>query len=250
MTVPDRLSALARSRRRARVWGIAIGIPLALVGLALVAKILTMYAFAHQTLAAYDREDAPAAVAAAESQQAVNLFERWRAPYNLGTSLALADRLPEARGALESALDLASGLDVCPVGINLALVIERQGLAAQQQDPDQSAAHMADALAVLDALPEECASEEAAETSPDPERDPDQMMTDLRERLEQAPPPPDPSDDPSNDEEPEGPEGPEDDKLGQLEEQLEKGAEQREARDQRGDGDGENDGFPEGDKPW
>ncbi len=168
----DPAAALLRSNRRRRLirrW-VAIGtIPLTLAALLFVGKLLSMYAFAHQAITAYVVDDFAGSEASARGQDVLNWFEPYKAPYNIGTALAGADELPASRAELERSLDLATGLEVCPVRINLALVIERMGDAARADgDGAGATALYGEALTVTVETPEECRSDEAQQQSPTP----------------------------------------------------------------------------------
>lgn len=234
-----------RRRRRIRRW-IAIGtLPLTLVALLFVGKLLSMYAFAHQAITAYVVDDYAGSESAARGQEFLNWFEPYKAPFNVGTALAGAEQLPEARAELEKALDLATGLEVCGVQINLALVIERMGDAARADGDGAAAAALYDeALTVTIETPEECRSEEAQKQSSDPERDMGDTLDDTEQRLtekqqEQQQPPPE--EQPEEQEEPQ----PSDDKLQDLKDKLDQGTQER---DQQQDGD--DPGSSGTDRPW
>lgn len=235
------------TRRRVRRWLLIGFAPIALAGLVIVVKILSMYAFAHQAITAHVQGNPQGTVSAAEAQHPLNWFEPYKAPYNLGVGLAGLERLPEARAQFEAALPLAQGLERCPVQLNLALVIERQGDAAESRA--EANAFYAEALEVNLALPEECRSDEANEQSPDPERDNAQTQDDQQDRLQQK--------QQQNEQQPDDGEGEQDDqpteqeqqeqqdKLDQIEEKLENGAEEREQGEQGDEGSGGGT-----DKPW
>lgn len=235
------------TRRRVRRWLLIGFAPVALAGLVVVVKILSMYAFAHQAITAHVQGNPQGTVTAAEAQHPLNWFEPYKAPYNLGVGLAGLERLPEARAQFETALSLAEGLDRCPVQLNLALVIERQGDAAESRA--EASVFYAEALEVNLSLPEECRSEEANEQSPDPERDNAETQDDQQDRLQQKQQEQgeqqqgdgegEEQDQPTEQEQQE-----QQDKLDQIEEKLENGAEEREQGDE---GDGSGGGT---DKPW
>ena len=97
---------IIRSRRRVRRWLLLGFSPVAIAGLVIVVKILSMYAFAHQAVTSHVSGDPARTVAAAEGQEPLNWFEPYLAPYNGGVGLASYDRLPEARAEFERALPL------------------------------------------------------------------------------------------------------------------------------------------------
>ncbi|WP_221584729.1 hypothetical protein [Microbacterium sp. G2-8] len=255
MTTPDPMAALrdaTRKRQRARLWIALVSAPVVLLALALVVKILAMYAFAHQSIEAYVRGDAPQTVAAAQHLQPLNWFEPWKAPYDLGVGYGLDEQLPEARAEFERALPLASGLDVCPVRTNLAITIERMGDAARAADPAGAAALYGEALQITLDTPKECRSEEAREQSPDPQRDPEETLDQLEERLtqkQQGQPEEEQQDEgeeqPSPEEQDEQ-KGPSEGDLEDIEEKLQNGQRERDERDESQEGGAE----PGVDRPW
>ncbi|MCK2023285.1 hypothetical protein KZC52_10145 [Microbacterium sp. kSW2-24] len=241
------LLASNRRRRSIRRW-IAIGsLPLVLVSLFFVGKILSMYAFAHQAISAYVVDDYAGSEAAAEGQEFLNFFEPYKAPFNVGTALAGAEELPEARTKLEEALDLATGLEVCAVRVNLSLVIERMGDAAREGGDGAGAAQLyAEALTIVVETPEECNSEEAENQSSDPDRDMGESLDDSEERLkekqqQEQEQQPDPQE---GEEQQEQPQQPDEQKLDDLKDKLDQGTQER---DQQQGGDEPGSGT---DRPW
>ncbi len=238
------LIAANRRRRSIRRW-IAIGtLPLTLAALLFTGKLLSMYAFAHQSITSYVVDDYEGTIRSAHGQEFWNWFEPYKAPYNVGVGLAASLQLDEARAKFEEALPLASGLEVCAVRINLALVIEQQGDAAREAGDAAGAAELyGEALTITLENPEECDSDEAQEQSPDPERDMSQTQDDLEDRLKQK------QADDGEEEQPQQPEEqeqPSDDKLDDLEDRLNQGQQEREEQ-QQGEGDGSGSGT---DRPW
>ncbi|WP_341936045.1 hypothetical protein MRBLWO14_001729 [Microbacterium sp. LWO14-1.2] len=250
VTAPDDVRADAasallasnRRRRRIRRWIAICSLPLTLVALLFVGKLLSMYAFAHQSISAYVADDYAGSEASAHGQEFLNWFEPYKAPFNVGTALAGAEQLPEARAKLEEALDLATGLEVCGVRINLAIVIERMGDAARADGDGPGAAQLyAEALTVTTEMPAECDSEEAQQQSSDPNRDMQQSKDDLEDRLKQKQQEQQPEEqEQPQEEEPQ----PSEDKLEELKDKLEQGTQERDQ--QQGD-DGGGSGT---DKPW
>jgi hypothetical protein len=241
------LLASNRRRRRIRRW-IAIGtLPLTLAALLFVGKILSMYAFAHQSVTNYVIDDYAGSESAARGQEFLNWFEPYKAPFNVGTALAGAEELEKARAKLEEALELAQGLEVCSVRINLALVIERMGDAARSDGDGAAAAELyGEAFTITSEMPAECNSDEAEQQSSDPERDMQQSKEGLEDRLKQKQqdqqPPPEQQEPPQN--EPQQDPPPSQEKLDDLKEKLEQGTQERDQ--QRGE-DGGGGGT---DKPW
>lgn len=248
------LLASNRRRRSIRRW-VAIGtLPLTLAALLFVGKMLSMYAYAHQSVTTYVVGDYSGSTTAAQAQEFLNWFEPFKAPYNVGTALAGSEKLDEARAKLEEALPLAHGLEVCAVRVNLAIVIERQGDAALTGgDGPGAAALYGEGLLVTAETPEECNSEDADSQSPDPDRSMNDTLEDLQDRLQekqqqsqQQEPPPSEGEEGDKGDEQEKPAQPDQDKLDEIQKKLEEGAEERD-QDQQGDEESPGGGT---DKPW
>ncbi|MEJ1089552.1 hypothetical protein WDU99_14640 [Microbacterium sp. Mu-80] len=256
MTAPPHTDAAAallaanRRRRSIRRWVAIATLPLTLAALLLTVKLLSMYAFAHQSISAYVSGGYAESESAARGQDVLNWFQPFKAPYNIGTALAGADELPQARAELEEALPLATGLDVCAVRINLSLVMERQGDAAQADGDAVAASEFyGEALQMTVETPEECSSDEAQDQSPDPNRDMSDTLQDnqqrQQEKQQQSQQNPDGGEQPPQPEEGEQQDQPSQGDLDDIEDRLNQGAQERE--DQLGDGDGGGGGT---DKPW
>lgn len=253
MSTDDAAAALLASNRRRRSirkWIVLGTLPLTLAALLVVGKLLSMYAFAHQTITSYVSADYAGAEAAARGQGVLNWFEPYKAPFNVGTALAEANNLAAARTQLESALALARGLEVCSVRINLSIVLERLGDEARTKGDGVDAAEFyAEALTITTEMPNECNSEQARQQSPDPERDMNETKEDLENRLKQKQQEKSSPEEQSKPEEQKSPEPeqptPSDDALEKLKDKLEQGAKER---DQRQNGDDVD--SPRTDKPW
>jgi tetratricopeptide (TPR) repeat protein len=244
----DRAAALLRSNRRRRSvrrW-VAIGtLPLTLAALLFVGKLLSMYAFAHQAITAYVVDDFAGSEASARGLDFLNWFEPYKAPFNIGTALGAAEKLPEARTELEEALDLATGLEVCGVRINLALVIERMGDAARADGDGATATQLyGEALTVTVETPEECHSEEAQQQSSDPQRDMSDSLDSTEDRLKQKQQQQEQEQQPQPQPQPGDDEQPSEDKLKGLQDKLEQGTQERDQRQ------GDDPGGSGTDKPW
>jgi len=244
------LLAVNRRRRRIRRWVAIATLPLTLAALLLVAKLLSMYAFAHTSISSFVSGAYAESESAARGLDIANWFEPFKAPYDIGTALGGADELAAARDELERAVPLAQGLDICPVLINLSLVIERQGDAAQADgDAGKAAELYGEALEITVGTPEECQSDEAQQQSPQPNRDmsdtldENQQRQQEKQRQSQQPAPEQPQQ-PDQGEQPQTPQ----DKLDDIEDRLNQGAQERE--DQLGDGQGDDGSGGGTDKPW
>ena len=244
------LLAVNRRRRRIRRWVAIATLPLTLAALLLVVKLLSMYAFAHTSISTFVSGAYAESESAARGQDIANWFEPFAAPYNIGTALGGADELGASRTELERALPLAQGLQVCPVLINLSLVVERQGDAAQADGDAARAAELyGEALEITVETPEECRSEAAQQQSPQPNRDmsdtldENQRRQQEKQRQSQQPPPEQPQQ-PDQGEQGETPQ----DKLDDIEDRLNQGAQERE--DQLGGGQGDDGSGGGTDRPW
>lgn len=244
----DAAAALLHANRRRRLirrWVVIGTIPLTLAALLFVGKLLSMYAFAHQAITAYVVDDFAGSEASARGQDVLNWFEPYKAPYNVGTALAGAEQLAESRVELERALDLASGLEVCAVRINLALVIERLGDAARADgDGAAATALYGEALTVTVETPEECDSDEAQQQSPDPERDMSDTLQNTEDRLKQKQQEQEQQEQPQEPQDEEEQPQPSDDKLQDLQDKLEQGTQERDQRQ------GDEPGGTGTEKPW
>lgn len=244
-----------RKRRSVRRW-IGIGsIPVLIVAAVLVVKLLSMYAFAHQSIRSFVSMDFGTSVAMAKWQGPLNWFEPYKAGYNLGTGLAELGELDNARTALERALPLAPGLESCAVRYNLATVIERQGdRATAEDDGEQGQALYREALELLAASPEGCVDQRADEASPDRKRSMHESLSELTRRImeklkqqnEQQNQNPNGENNPEGAEPPPEQQRPNDSQLEELKKKLQSGTEERQQRDQ-----GQSGGSGGGtDRPW
>lgn len=247
---------LASNRRRLLVRrGIAwASLPLILVALLFVGKLVSLYAFAYQSITAYVAGDYTGSVSAAENLNPANWFEPYKAPFDQGVGLAESGKLAAGQKKFEESLRLAHGLEVCAVRFNLALVLEREGdAAADAQDHATALEFYAEALQVNAERPKECDSKQAQQQSPDPQRDMSQSNTDQKDRLQQkqqdqqqqqedSGTPQDPKQDPQQQ-----PPTPDQSKLDELQKKLQQGEQERQQNQQDGTDDGGSSGT---DKPW
>lgn len=241
MTEPSALLQANRRRRRVRRILVLSSAPLVIVALLLCGKLLSMYGFAHRSADAYAAGDYAGTTQAARGQQLLNWFEPYKAPFNVGVGLADAGELPGARVAFEESLALAHGLEQCVVRVNLAIVLERMGDAAQRDgDPAAAAEAWQEALVVSLDAPEECGSPQADGTTSDPDRELGDTMDEQRQRLREKL-----EDGTGPDDQAEQTDAPDASELDDIQDQLEQGARDRDDRDQ-GDG-GAGAGT---DRPW
>jgi hypothetical protein len=249
------LLAANRRRRAARRWIAWGSLPLILVALLFVGKLVSLYAFAYQSITAYVAGDYTGSVSAARNLDPANWFEPYKAPFDQGVGLAESGKLAAGQKKFEESLKLAHGLEVCAVRFNLALVLEREGdAAADKQDHVTALEFYARALQVNAERPKECDSKQAQEQSPDPQRDMGQSNKDQKDRLQQKqqdqqqqqnsdqqdPQKQDPQQPPQ-------PQQPDQGKLDELQKKLQQGEQERQQNQQDGTDDGGSSGT---DKPW
>lgn len=217
--------------------------PVLVLAVAFGAKVLSMYAFAYAAAAAYVDGDYAGTAQAARRLDPFNVFEPYKAPYNRGVGLAAAGDLDPARAAFEEALALAPGLEQCAVRVNLAIVIERMGDAAQADgDRPTAVGFWEEALAVMQEAPEGCRTPAADPVSPDPEQNMedtvDEEIRRLLEKLQEPNEPPPPPQDPEQDEA-------EQPDLEDIQDQLDQGTEERDEYLE-----GDQGGSSGTDRPW
>lgn len=117
-------------RRRRRGHLMLWALPLAIVAGLFSLKLVHQHITAEMAVAAYLDGDAEGALNLASQLQYVNLVERWKPDYDIGTSLLELGALEDARGSFERALPLAAPAEQCPIRANLAITLEREGDAA------------------------------------------------------------------------------------------------------------------------
>lgn len=242
-----------RRRRRIRRWVAIATLPITIAALLLAGKLLSMYVLAHQSITHFVTDAYAESESAARGLDVANWFVPFIAPYDIGTAMAGAEKLPEARAELERALPLAQGMEVCYVRINLSLVMERQGDAAQTAgDAARAAEFYGEALTMTLETPEECSDEDAQSQSPDPERDMSDTLDDNQQRQQQKQQ--QSQQDPDRGEQPQQPdqgeaedEQPSQSDLDEIEKKLNQGDQDRESQlgDQGDQGSGGGT-----DKPW
>ncbi|MBS1698474.1 MAG: hypothetical protein JST25_08770 [Actinobacteria bacterium] len=237
--------------RRWIAWG---SLPLVLVAVLFVGKLVSLYAFAYQSIVSYVAGDYTGSVSAAEGLNPANWFEPYKAPFDQGVGLAESGRLAVGQKKFEESLKLAHGLEVCAVRFNLALVLEREGdAAADQQDHVTALEFYAQALQVNAERPKECDSEQAQQQSPDPQRDMGQSNKDQKDRLQQKQQDQEQQQDSDQQQDPKqqdptAPPQPDQDKLDELQKKLQQGEQERQQNQQDNGDDGGSSGGT--DKPW
>ena len=245
------LLAAIRRRRVVRRWIAWGSLPLLLVAALFVGKVVSLYAFAYQSIVSYVAGDYTGSVSAAEGLNPANWFEPYKAPFDQGVGLAESGKLAAGQKKFEESLKLAHGLEVCAVRFNLALELEREGDAAADAQQHATALEFyAQALQVNADRPKECDSAQAQEQSPDPQRDMSQSNKDQQDRLQQKQQDqqqqqqnPDPQQQDPQNPQPKPDQG----KLDELQQKLQQGERDRQQNQQSDQGDGGSSGT---DKPW
>lgn len=247
------LRATNQRRRRARRWIIVGSLPLVLAAVLFSAKLTSMYAFAYQSISAFVAADYAGTIRGAQGQNVANWFEKHKAPFNEGVGLAASGELAEAQEKFEQALGWAEGMQQCDIRVNLALVLEWQGDAAESDNnPEDALAFYAEALKVNAEAPEECNSDEADEESSDSSRDMSESLDEQQKRLQEKHDQQDhnqqqkPDDSTPDGEQQQSP-TPDDSALDELQRKLAEGERERQQREQENQGDYGGYGT---DKPW
>lgn len=162
---PNEAGVRIRRRRRLLLWSL----PIVLIAALFSAKTLSAAGAAQQASDQYAAGDFEGAADAARAQMFLNIFEQWKAHFNLGDAYVGLGVLDEAQQEFESALSLASGADACTVRVNLALLFELRGdnaaeagtLEQARTEYDAALATIADADDGCFPPPKESESEQA-----------------------------------------------------------------------------------------
>lgn len=149
----DRARRLAL-RRRLLLWS---AVPVLLLGI-LALRWLSLPFVAAGATSGFEEGDADRVVGRSRLLAPINVVERWKAPYDLGTGYAMRGEDDRARPQLEKALRRVDGApEECAVRANLVLVVERQGAKAEGAgDTATSKARKDEVVAIVDAAPPEC----------------------------------------------------------------------------------------------
>lgn len=171
MTVPipprPRRVLTDRQRRRLRWWLMLGLIPVALAVLVVSTKLISVSALSATAIDRFEGRAYGQAAEAARGLELWNWVEPWKAPFDLGVSLAMGGELEEGRAKLEESLRLhgepvTAGQvhEHCIIVASLATTIEKQGDAAREGDDREGAnAFYTEALALIGATPEGCHDE-------------------------------------------------------------------------------------------
>ena len=245
-------------RRRLRMILMFALVPVAIAGLVLAGKLVSVNAFAGASQSAYERRAFQESEVQARGLQWWNVLEPWKAPYDVAVGLAMQgspEQLDEARSLLEEAMTLngrEGSNEYCIILTGLVYVVEKQGDLAREADDTQTANGLyEEALGIIDAAPDGCFAEPTA------------IQADTGEQLEQSVPrieekiedesgeggeSEEDSEEPSEGEEQEQqqPQTPQD----QLEEQNQEAQEQQQQQEEYYDNQGDEPGGGGVERPW
>ncbi|MCR8671066.1 hypothetical protein [Agrococcus sp. HG114] len=154
-------------RRRLRWWLMLGLIPVALAAIVLATKLIGVSLLSQTTIDRFESRAYGQAADAARGLEVWNWTEPWKAPYDLGVSLAMAGSLEEGRAKIEESLELhgepATPVQLhehCVIVASLVFTIERQGdVAREAQDTQAANGFYNEALALIEATPEGCHDE-------------------------------------------------------------------------------------------
>jgi hypothetical protein len=168
------------ARRRLRLILMLVLAPIAIAGLVVAGKLVSVNAFADASQNAYERRAYQEAEVQARGLQWWNVVEPWKAPYDVGVALGMRGELDEARTLLEESLALHGedgSNEHCIILTSIVYVVEKQGDVAREADDAQTANGLyQEALAMIEAAPEGCYA------------DPTPIQADTGEQLEQSVP--------------------------------------------------------------
>ncbi len=136
MSEPERLGPPPRRRRRRRL----LVLPLAVLLLAVGAKLTTMSWLSNRGVAAHHDARYEQSAAAFDRLQVLNVVDPWRAHFGSGAALYGREDLAGAESAFRRALELAP--ERCDVRFNLVVTIEAQGdrlVGGAEDSADESA---------------------------------------------------------------------------------------------------------------
>jgi len=171
------------ARRRLRMILMLVLVPVAIAGLVLAGKLVSVNAFAGASQSAYERRAYQETEVQARGLQWWNFLEPWKASYDVAVGLAMQgspEQLAEARILLEEAMTLngrEGSNEYCVIVTGLVYVVEKQGDQAREADDTQTANGLyEEALGIIEAAPDGCFAE------------PTPIQADTGEQLEQSVP--------------------------------------------------------------
>ncbi|MGO1542934.1 MAG: hypothetical protein ACTHXA_01185 [Gulosibacter sp.] len=140
-------------RRRLILWTLPVVLLVGAFGLILIGQHL----IARTAVTQHLNEEHEEALNTSGQLALVNLVERWKPHYNMGTSYLELDALTEAGEQFTTALGLASPAEQCPIRANYAITIEREGDGLMAEgDTEGALTKYREALDMIAAQDESC----------------------------------------------------------------------------------------------
>lgn len=161
----------AAAVRRGLLLGLTTLPVVALIAVVVV-KIVTMSLFAQLAVWFTDNGDHKAALTVSEWNLTANVYEPYKAHYNVGTAMLNLGLNTDARDHLAYSLTLGPppAPEGCWIRTNLSLAVEGQGDAAERRELfDEAALYYAQAKAFLAAADPACATESSSDSESEDE---------------------------------------------------------------------------------
>ncbi|KAB1643597.1 hypothetical protein [Gulosibacter chungangensis] len=114
---------MRKLRRRILLWSLPVVLLAGAFGLLMIGQ----HVIAQNAIAQHFEDKHEEALNTSGQLALVNLVERWKPHYNMGTSYLELDALTEAGEQFTVALDLAVPAEQCPIRANYAITLEREG---------------------------------------------------------------------------------------------------------------------------
>lgn len=169
--IPEAVPAVAAARtaprpprraigRRGRILVLAVVLPVAAILTFAGGKLIVQDLIARSAVESYGQGAYEESLNTSGQLLFLNVIERWKPDFNMGTNYLQLGALDPARAALERSLALAAAPEQCPIRANLAITIERQADAlAQAGDGAGALALYLQAIQVLDDRDPACAQD-------------------------------------------------------------------------------------------
>ncbi|MDJ1369855.1 hypothetical protein [Gulosibacter molinativorax] len=233
------VTTLRKLRRRILLWSL----PVVLLAGALGVLLIGQHFVAKTAIAQHQDEKHEEALNTSGQLALINLVERWKPHYNMGTSYLELDALAEAGAQFTTALELAAPAEQCPIRANFAITLEREGDKLLAEGSAEGAyAKYEEAIALIEAQDPAC-DQSTSNRSLD---DSHERILEKLQQFEQSQPQPD-QQDPESTPQPE--QQPNPDALDELENGLDENKENRDQDVQENDNYGGGSGGSV-DEPW
>jgi hypothetical protein len=163
-----RSRVLTDGRRRTLRWWLMLGlIPVALATLVIATKLISVSVLSQTAIDRFEGRAYAQGAEAARGLEVWNWVEPWKAPFDLGVSLAMNGSLEEGRAKLEESLVLhgepvtrTQVHEHCIIVASLVTTIEKQGdVAREAGDVPTANGFYTEALALIGGLPDGCLDE-------------------------------------------------------------------------------------------